>query len=359
MTTTLGDRPLEVGLIGYGLGGATFHAPFIATTPGLHLSAVMTGDRARRSAAEQRYSGVRVAGDLDALLGGSPKVDVVAISTPNATHFPLACAALEAGRHVVVDKPFAATPVQAREVADLAARVGKLAIPFQNRRWDGDFLTLKQIISDNSIGDVRRFESRFDRWRPTPKPGWCRTDAAEKAEGIVYDIGTHLIDQALQLFGPVTYLYAELDWRHPDVVTEDTAFITLAHEGGVHSHLHMSTSAGLPGPRMSVFGTRGAYMKHGLDVQEDALRAGATPGGAGWGEEPEERWGSLGAGDKVEPVRTLPGNYPAFYAGVERAIRNGSPPPVTIAEVEAGLQIIEAVFRSARDAKVVKVTRAE
>jgi predicted dehydrogenase len=121
----------------------------------------------------------------------------------------------------------------------------------------------------------------------------------------------------------------------------------------------MSTAAGLPGARMSVFGTRGAYIKHGLDVQEDVLRAGAKPGGAGWGEEPEAGWGSLGAGDKVERLRTLPGDYPAFYAGVERAIRDGSPPPVAIAEVEAGLQIIEAVFRSARDAKVVKIPRTE
>lgn len=355
MTITPTDRPLEVGLIGYGLGGATFHAPFIATTPGLRLAAVMTRDPARCSAAELRYPDARIAGDLDALLGGAPPIDVVAISTPNATHFPLACAALEAGRHVVVDKPFAATSAQAREVAELAARVGKFAIPFQNRRWDGDFLTLKRIISEHAIGDVYRFESRFDRWRATPKPGWCRIDAAEKAEGIVYDIGTHLIDQALQLFGRATHVYAELEGRNPDVLTEDTAFITLAHEGGVHSHLHMSTAAGLPGARMSMFGSRGAYIKHGLDVQEDALRAGVIPGGAAWGEEPSARWGSLGAGDRSELVRTVPGDYSAFYAGVERAIREGTPPPVTIADVEAGLRIIEAVFLSAREARVVKV----
>jgi predicted dehydrogenase len=209
------------------------------------------------------------------------------------------------------------------------------------------------LISNGALGDVHRFESRFDRWRPVPKPGWCRPDAKERAEDIVHDLGTHLIDQALVLFGPVTHVYAELDRRHPDVVTFDDAFIALMHGNGVRSHLHMTTMAGVPGPRMHVFGSRAAYVKHGLDVQEDVLRAGGRPGSTSWGEESQERWGTLGAGAAIERVPTLPGAYSEFYAGVARAILEGAPPPVTVADVANGLDIIEAAFMSAERGQTV------
>ena len=347
------DRTLNVGLIGYGLGGATFHAPFISITPGLHLSAVMTSDPARRAAVVERYSHVRLASDLDELLGGTPKLDLISISSPNATHFPLARAALEAGAHVVVDKPFAATVAQAREIEALAARVGRIAIPFQNRRWDGDFLTVQQLMRDGKLGSVHRFESRFERWRPIPKAGWCRPDAAERAEDILYDLGTHLIDQALVLFGPVASVYAELDVRNPEVVTIDDAFIALTHVSGVLTHLYTTTTAGILGARMNVFGSRGAYVKFGLDPQEDILRAGGRPGTPHWGEEPKERWGSLGAGPVSERVPTVPGAYQEFYAGVARATREGAAPPVLISEVAAGLEIIEAANKSSRHKEIV------
>lgn len=351
MTST--GQPLNVGLIGYGLGGATFHAPFITITPGLRLSAVMTSDPARRAAVAERYRDARLANDLNELLGGTPKLDLIAISSPNATHVPLAHAALQAGAHVVVDKPFAATAAQAREIEALAKRVGRMAIPFQNRRWDGDFLTLQSLIHDGSLGTVHRFESRFDRWRLVAKAGWARPDARERGEDIVYDLGTHLIDQALLLFGPVASVYAELDRRNPEVVTVDDAFIALSHTSGTRSHLHMSTRAGVAGPRMSVCGSRGAYVKFGLDVQEDILRAGGHPGTPNWGEEPQERWGTLGAGPNIERVPTLPGAYQEFYAGIARAIRDGAPPPVAIADVAAGLDVIDAAHRSAATGAVV------
>ena len=170
---------LNVGLIGFGLGGSTFHAPFISITPGLRLAAVMTSDPARRTAAEQQYPDATVVPDLPSLL--ALKLDLIAISSPNATHFPLARAALEAGAHVVVDKPFATTAARARELGAFAKRVGRIAFPFQNRRWDGDFRTLQLLIKEGVLGSVYRFESRFDRWRPVPKPGWCRPDASERS----------------------------------------------------------------------------------------------------------------------------------------------------------------------------------
>jgi predicted dehydrogenase len=343
----------EVGLIGFGLGGGSFHAPLIAATPGLSLAAVVTRDAARRREIGRLYPSARVLPSADALWSREPRLDLIVISTPNSTHVPLARAALEAGSHVVVDKPFARTADEAREIGALADRMSRLAIPYQNRRWDGDFLTVQRLLREGRLGDVMRFESRFERWRAAPKPGWCVPDAASCAEGIVYDIGSHLIDQALVLFGPVTAVYAELSRRHPDVRVEDEAFVSLAHGVGVRSHLYMSAAAAQPGARMSVWGTRGAYVKHGLDVQENALRAGAVPGGAGWGVEERDRWGWFGLADERRHEPTEPGAYPAFYAGVERALRTGAPPPVMVAEAMASLTVIEAAFRSARERSVV------
>ncbi|CAN5865270.1 Gfo/Idh/MocA family oxidoreductase [soil metagenome] len=348
--------PTRVGLVGFGLGGATFHAPFIARTPGLELAAVMTSDTARRSAVEAQYPGTQVVADLDALLALAPRIDLISISSPNASHYPLARAVLESGRHVVVDKPFAGTAAEARELSDIATRAGKLAMPFQNRRWDGDFLTLQRLLRDDTLGRVFRFESRFDRWRPTPKPGWLLADGRARGEDMLHDIATHLVDQALVLFGPVTHVYAELMARHAGVMTHDDAFLALMHAGGVSSHLYMSAMAGQPGPRMSVFGSRAAYMKHGLDVQEEQLKAGLRAGDAGYGEEPESRWGSLVGPGINEVVRTAAGTYELFYAGVARAVREGAAPPVPVADVVAGLEVIEAAYLSHEDRRVVALS---
>ena len=353
MTSSESGRATNVGLIGYGLGGATFHAPFIAATPGLHLAAVMTSDPARRQGVEERYRGTTVVAGIEELLSLAPRLELIAISSPNASHYPLAKAALEAGRHVVVDKPFSVTSVQARELGEIAKANGVLAIPFQNRRWDGDFLTVRKLIAEDRLGQVFRFESRFDRWRGEPKPGWMRADWADRAEDIVHDIATHLIDQALVLFGSVTHVYAELTARRAGVVSFDDAFLALTHASGVSAHLYMSASAGQAGPRMSVFGGKGAYLKYGLDVQEDALRGGMRPGDAGYGEESRERWGTLVGPGVSEVVPTVAGAYPSFYAGVARAIRDGAAPPVPVADVVAGLEIIEAAFVSNARRQVV------
>ena len=355
MTTAASPRALQVGLVGYGLGGASFHAPLIAATPGLHLAAIVTRDAGRRGEARRRYPDVRLADTIDELWTLDPPLDLVVVTTPNDTHVPFARAALEHDAHVVVDKPFAATADEARALGALAARRQRLAIHFQNRRWDGDFLSVQRLRREGKFGDVLRFESRFERWRPTPKPRWTAPDAAARAEGIVYDLGSHLIDQALVLFGAAEQLYAELDSRHPAVHVEDEAFVSLLHADGVRSHLHMSTAAAQSGARLSVWGTHGAYVKHGLDVQEEALRAGAIPGGEEWGVEERERWGWFGLADERRPEPTERGAYPAFYAGVERAIRAGDPPPVTIDEAVATLTVIEAVFRSARTGMVIRL----
>jgi predicted dehydrogenase len=347
--------PIQVGLVGYGLGGSAFHAPLVAATPGLHLAAVVTRDAGRRADVERRYPDARVLPDVDALWAAADQLDLVVVSAPNATHVPYARAALQAGLHVVVDKPFAPSVTEARAVGALADRVSRLAIPFQNRRWDGDFLTVQKLLREEAVGTVHRFESRFERLRATAKPGWTTDDAAERAEGIVYDIGSHLIDQVLTLFGPASDVHAELSRRYPTVTVEDEAFISIGHRGGVRSHLHMSAAAAQPGARMTLWGSRAAYVKHGLDGQETALRAGGIPGAAGWGAEPSERWGSLGTPDDTHPVPTEPGTYHAFYAGVERAIRTGVGPPVCVDDAVAYLEVIDAAYRSARERRVVAV----
>lgn len=345
--------PLAVGLIGYGLGGSAFHAPLVAATAGLRLAAVVTRNESRRAEVARRYPDARVLDDVDSLWAMAAEVDLVVVSSPNATHVPYARTALEAGLHVVVDKPFAATAAEAREVGELAERMERLAIPFQNRRWDGDFLTVRRLLRDGAFGTVHRFESRFERLRSTAKPGWVAAGAAARGEGIVYDIGSHLIDQALVLFGPAVEVSAELARRHPDVVVEDEAFVSLLHAGGVRSHLYMSAAAAQSGARLSVWGSRAAYMKHGLDGQEAALRAGGDPGAAGWGIEPREAWGWLATLDERRHEPTEAGAYPAFYRGVADAINDTGAPPVTIPQAMAMLDVIDAVFRSARERRVV------
>jgi scyllo-inositol 2-dehydrogenase (NADP+) len=346
---------LRVGLIGYGLGGSAFHAPLVAATPGLRLAAVVTRDAGRRAEVQRRYPDARVVDDVAALWSMVDALDLVVVTSPNVTHVPYARTALEAGLHVVVDKPFAATAEEARTIGALAERVSRLAVPFQNRRWDGDFLTVQRLLREGTLGSIHRFESRFERLRATVKPGWTQPGAAERCEGIVYDIGSHLVDQALHLFGPVIEVYAELAHRHPDVVVEDEAFLSLLHAGGVRTHLYMSAAAAQPGARFSVWGSRAAYVKHGLDGQEAALRAGSIPSGDEWGAEPREQWGTVGAGSEIHLQPTEHGAYPAFYAGVEQAIRGVAPPPVRVSDAAAYLDVIAAAHRSSRAGSIVRM----
>ena len=344
--------PLRVAVIGYGLGGAAFHAPLVATTAGLRLTHVVTRDPERRRQAQREYPGVALVDTADALWPLAAEIDLVVITTPNRLHAPLARAAIERGLGVVVDKPFAVSASEGREVAALARERGTMLTVYQNRRWDGDFLTLRRLLGEGALGEARRFESRFERWRPAPKGGWRERAAPEEAGGILFDLGSHLVDQALVLFGPVRSVYSELDVRREGVEADDDVFVALEHANGVRSHLHMSAVAAVPNPRFRLLGSRGAWVKHGLDVQEDALRRGERPGRADWGEESRDHWGVLSDGTEARAVPSERGNYGAFYAGVAAAMR-GAPPPVDPADAVAGLEIIEAARRSARERSVV------
>lgn len=344
---------LRVALIGFGPGGAYFHAPLIASTPGLTLRVVVTSDAARRAQVLREYPGVDVLASAAELWARSNEIDLVVISTPNSSHAALAQAALDLKLHVVVDKPLAVTADEGRTVADAARAAGRLVIPYQNRRWDADFLTLRELLAQGALGTVHRFQCRYDRWRPQAKGGWRESGEPGAGGGLLYDIGSHLIDQALVLFGPVAQVYAELDRRRPDVSAEDDVFVSLTHVSGVRSHLYASVLAAQAGPRFRVSGSAATFVKWGLDVQEAALRAGVPPGGAAWGEEPPGQWGILGSDTERAPVPSQRGNYLAFYAGVVAAIRGEAPPPVRVEEAIAMLDVIEAAKRSVREGRAV------
>ncbi|GLU47670.1 Gfo/Idh/MocA family oxidoreductase [Nocardiopsis ansamitocini] len=349
------DPALHVALIGYGKGGEVFHAPLIDATPGLRLSAVVTGNDERASAVRDRYPRTEVIASAQELWKRAGEFEIAVVTTPNETHAPLARAALDAGLAVVVDKPFALSPVEARDLADHAQRLEQVLTVFQNRRWDSDFLTLWQLIEHGELGRVHRFESRFDRWRPRPKGSWRESGRVEQGAGLLYDLGAHLIDQAVNLFGPVATVYAELDSRRPGVGSDDDTFLALTHRGGVRSHLWMSALAAQLGPRFRVLGDRAAFTVHGLDGQEARLGAGERPGGPDWGREPESAWGLLGVEGDAKPVPSERGDYPAFYAGVRDSVGEGEPLPVELHEVVHGLDVIEAALRSARTGQVVQV----
>ncbi|MER5256276.1 Gfo/Idh/MocA family oxidoreductase [Streptomyces sp. NPDC002855] len=354
--------PLRVALIGYGLAGSVFHAPLIAATEGLVLDTVVTSNPERQAQARAEFGdALRFAASADDLWARADELDLVVIASPNKTHVSLATAALKAGLPVVVDKPIAGTAAEARELAALADDRGLLLSVFQNRRWDNDFRTLQKLIAEGELGDVWRFESRFERWRPQPKGGWRESGNPEEIGGLLYDLGSHVVDQALVLFGPAQTVYAESDVRRPGAEADDDTFIAITHRGGVRSHLYVSATTAQLGPRFRALGSAAGYVKYGLDPQEAALRDGKRPAGEdGWGEELECMWGRVGSGESPltgggNPVRTLPGDYPAYYAAVAAAIRGTGRNPVSAYEAASALDVLEAARRSARDGVTVVV----
>jgi predicted dehydrogenase len=338
---------MRVALLGFGLSGTAFHAPFISATPGLELAAIVTRDPSRRAQARQRFPEARVLPSADEVWRARDDYDLVVIATANVAHVPLARAAIDAGLAVVVDKPLAASSAEGRALVRRARDASVPLTVYQNRRWDGDFQTLRALLDDGALGEVVRFESRFERWRLEARAGWRGSDAPDQAGGLLFDLGSHLIDQAVVLFGPVATVYAELDRRRPGSVVDDDAFVAMTHRSGVRSHVWLSILASQLGPRLRVLGTGASYVKYGMDVQEDALRRGERPGRADWGQEAPERWGRLGTDAAHRTVPTRPGAYGEFYRRLVDALRTGGPMPVDPLDAVTVLEIIEAARRSA------------
>src|ERR1035437_4809572 len=333
----------KVGVIGYGLAGRVFHAPLIDATPGLDVAAIVTSDPLRASQARRDFPDAQVSGEVDAVLAGAGRVDLVVVATPNESHIPLGLRAVESGLPVVVDKPLAATVADGRRLVERAREAGVMVTVFQNRRWDSDFLTLRRLVAQGRLGRIHRYESRFERWIPQLREGsWRENPDPAKAGGLLYDLGAHLIDQALVLFGSVTSVYAEL--------------VALTHAGGVRSHLWASALTPQLGPRFRVLGDQAGYTSYGLDPQEMQLAAGLRPGSPEWGRQAPERDGILGVAGDNKTVPSLPGAYQDFYSVLTVALDGGAPPPVDPWNSVAVLEIIEAAQRSAANHIVVSMS---
>ena len=340
--------PINVALVGYGFVGKTFHAPLIIATPGLVLHTVVSSDPAKVLA---DYPTARVAPDLDAALA-DPAVDLVVIATPDPLHASQAHAALDAGKAVVIDKPFAVTLEEARAVADHAARAGKLLSVFHNRRWDNDFLTLQALIADGSLGEIVQYESHFDRFRPVVRDRWREKPGA----GVLLDLGPHLIDQALKLFGPPVAVFADIAVQKDGGQAGDYFHLLLRYPR-LRVLLHASQMTVASDLRLAVHGTKGSFVKQGLDPQENSLKAGGVPGSPDWGVDPRRGTLTVPDGDATTSsvVEGVPGDYPAYYAGIRDALSGHGPNPVPPEEALAVMELIDLAARSAAEGREISL----
>ena len=320
----------NAGLIGYGKAGRVFHAPLINSVDGLHLHKIV----------EHRGDD-----EVSALLA-DPEVELVVIATPNETHFDLGRRALLANKHVVIDKPFTVTSDAARQLIDLARERKRILTVFHNRRWEGDFLTIRRLLDRNALGRVVSFEARFDRFRNEAKLGAWRESSAS-GSGILYDLGSHLIDQALVLFGKPESITADVR-RERDFGEASDAFDIWMR----YPRLRVSLTAGMlvreRTPRFTVRGTHATFVKFGLDPQEAALAAGGTPRDADWGKEPREQWGTLITDHGEEIVETLPGSYQSFYENLRDVIAGRAELAVDPEQARDTIEISERAAASNR-----------
>ncbi|CAN5381279.1 oxidoreductase [soil metagenome] len=348
-----GVKQIQVGLIGYGLAGATFHAPIIAAVPSLVLRRVVSS---RTAEVARDHPGAEAVSDAEALFA-DPQIELVVIATPNPTHHPLARRALEAGKHVVVEKPFVVHLAEADELLRLAAEQGRVLSVYHNRRWDGDFQTVKQLIGSGILGRVATYESRFDRYRPQVRDRWRERD--EPGSGALYDLGSHLIDQALHLFGLPETVLADVGAQRTGAQTDDYFHLLLGY-GKQRVILHSAALVRQPAFRFAIHGDRGSFLKRGLDPQEEQLKQGVRPGDANWGIEPPTQRGELVTEVTGLPVHarveTLPGSYETFYQGIAGAILEGAPAPVSAAEARNTIAVIEAALQSSREGRIVPLS---
>lgn len=339
--------PIRVGLIGYGYAGKTFHAPLIGATPGLELVCVSSRDAAK---VKIDLPQVDVAADADTLIARDD-IDLVVIASPNDTHAPLTLAALRASKHVVVDKPFALDIAEARELIAVAHERERLLSVFHNRRWDSDFLGIKQVIADGLIGRVTHFESHIDRFRPEVRARW--REGAGPGAGLWFDLGPHLIDQALQLFGAPVRVQANLARQRSGALSDDWAHAVLDYANGLRVILHANMLAAGGSPRFVVHGERGSLIKREADRQEAQLKAGIAPGTVEWGADPDAMlyYDGTSAPRAIAPPS---GDQRQYYIGIERALRKLGRNPVPPEEALAVMAVLEAAQQSAREGRVVE-----
>jgi predicted dehydrogenase len=340
---------MRIGLVGYGKGGRYFHAPLIASLPGATFVGVVTRSPERRRELAQDHPKVAAFDTLAELVASG--IDAVVISTPLASRRALILEAIGLGVAVVSDKPFASDAAQARELVQTAEQKGVLLSVYQNRRWDSDFLTVRKLIDNGVLGDIRRFESRVERYSP-------KSVGKVSGGGMLRDLGSHLVDQALLLFGPVSRVYAELDFATQDTLLDHSFFVSLTHASGVVSHLWGSCLQNCPGPRFRVSGSAGCYSVEGLDGQEAASLAGLSPKSEGdsWGVEEHRRWGWFEQGAQRERIPSERGCWDAFYRQLQDAVEGSGANPVDPRDAVASAVVLDAARLSAEQGRVVDLS---
>jgi predicted dehydrogenase len=368
----MSSAPIRTAVLGYGLAGRVFHCPFVAAVPGLELSAIVVRPSANAertgSAASTAHPGARIVSSV-AEVCSDPEIDLIVVATPNPSHVELATEALNAGKHVVVDKPLAPTSAEARALIDLAQQQGKILAPFHNRRYDGDFLTVQKLIAEGTLGRIVQVISRFDRFRPTQRANSWK-EAAAPASGLLFDLGPHLADQALALFGAPTHITASVRSDRDQTEIDDAFDIALRYTvngRGLHYECHATMLAADPASRFRVHGTQGSYTKFGLDPQESALQAGGVPPQLGsskrWLPEPKTAWGTLTATTAVkDPIQlqqsaypSATGDYRLFYANVRDAIRGDAPLAIPAEDGFRTIRLLELAVQSSRERRTLDV----
>ncbi|EKF9442414.1 oxidoreductase [Vibrio cholerae] len=343
------NTPLKVGVIGYGYSAKTFHLPFIDSLESLTLSAISSS---QQQMVQEDWPQIAYFDSAQRLITESD-VDLVVITAPNDVHFSLAKLALEHGKHVIVEKPFVTQIEQGRTLIELARQQGLLLSVFHNRRWDGDFLTVKKLIEQGQLGDVKVFESHFDRYRPVVRQRW--REQAQEGGGILFDLAPHLLDQALVLFGLPQSLSADCRMMRPEATTIDYFDLQLYYPQHV-VRLHANLYSPEPNVRYQVLGSLGKYVKYGLDPQEDRLKAGERPTHPQWSQEMPEQYGILYHAEGSENVITELGGYQHYFTQVVEAIRNGAPNPVSAESALQSIQLIELALESSAKGQRLAVT---
>ena len=345
---------VRVGLLGFGMAGESFHAPVIGGVRGMELACILErkGTRAR-----EKYPEVRVARSAGELLEDK-EIQLCVIATPNDSHFELAKTCLLAGRDVVVDKPLAPTYAECEELVRLATERGRLITVYQNRRWDGDFQTVKKIVEQGKVGRVVEYECRYDRFRPEPKANAWRERADQPGAGVLFDLGPHLIDQALVLFGEPSAITASAFCARETSQVDDSFDVCLEYTG-LRAMLRARIIAFAPGAHFLIHGTKGSFVKYGMDPQETRLRAESRPQGldwgADWGVDGEQCWGTLSrVGEPSEKVKTEAGDYRGFYANVRDAIEKKSPLEVTPQQALRTMRVLALAHKSSGERRTVK-----
>lgn len=351
------QKTIRTGIIGFGLSGRVFHAPFIDVVEGFELSKISTSNLSRVKQAEERYPQAAVVPDGNGIVN-DPEIDLVIVTSPNTQHFHWAREALLADKHVVVEKPFTVTVAEADELIEIARRQQKILSVYHNRRFTSDTKTVKKLLDSGLLGEIIDYETHFDRYRPLPKPGGAWREDPLPGSGVFYDLGSHLIDQALWFFGMPQAVTADIRLCRPWAKADDSFDVRL-HYPSFTATLKSGTVCKIPGPTYQIHGMNGSFVKYGLDVQEATLNGGAIPEGTDWGREPESIWGTIDTEYKNLKIKgkleSEHGDYREYFANLRDAIYGKTEITVKPEEARNVMRIIELAFRSNEEKKTVKV----